>query len=67
MPLGGGEYEEEANLVRTMTEAHAIILGVILGDRGSGFTIQSDGTISRDALADVLEGIVKEIRKDENL
>ena len=41
MPLGPGKYDEHATKVRNETDAAGVILIVIDGKRGSGFSVQA--------------------------
>lgn len=41
MTMGPGAYDEETTMVMKRTKAHAVILIVIGGTKGEGFSIQS--------------------------
>jgi hypothetical protein len=43
MPNGPGKYDDYCTRVREETDAHAAIVLVIGGKRGSGFSVQSEG------------------------
>jgi len=43
MPVGPGKYDDACTAVRVATEAHAIVLIVIDGNQGSGFSVQASG------------------------
>ena len=41
MALGPGKYDEQATAVREATRAESVIVVVINGSRGSGFSVQT--------------------------
>jgi hypothetical protein len=41
MPVGPGKYDDLATLVRETTNAQAVVLIIVEGDRGSGFSVQA--------------------------
>lgn len=59
--IGPGIYNEEATLVRTRTEAEGVILMVIKGAKGTGFSVQASPEIQAalpgllHSIADTLE------------
>lgn len=62
MPIGPGTYDDICTKVRNETEAQVVIVAVIGGNKGTGFSVQSHG---RDVTADlprILETIAAEIR-----
>ena len=42
MAIGPGKYDAEATLARTRANAAGVVLLVLRGDRGSGFSVQAD-------------------------
>jgi len=41
MPPGPGKYDEIATMVRKLTEAESVIVMVVKGNQGDGFSVQS--------------------------
>ena len=64
MPEGAGKYDEECTLVRNMTEGRLVLVAVIDGNKGSGFSVQCLSDVTLLKLADILENMVKSIRTD---
>lgn len=63
MALGPGKYDDLCTQVREQLEADGVILVVIRGKKGSGFSVQ--GTLQVIAtLPDTLEHMASEMRKD---
>lgn len=63
MPVGAGKYDELCTLVREKAEAQAVLIAVIGGNLGSGFSVQAPMDIQL-AMADILEAMAKQIRAD---
>jgi hypothetical protein len=63
MPLGPGVYDEHASRVRAETDATAVILIVIGGERGSGFTMQAPPAMT-EALPSILRSMADSIEAD---
>ncbi len=42
MPIGPGKYDDECTMLRESTEAQGVIVIVIGGKLGSGFSVQAD-------------------------
>ena len=61
MPIGPGKYDNLTTQVRENTRARAVILLVVGGDKGSGFSCQSDAIVLAQ-LPDLLEYMAQEIR-----
>jgi hypothetical protein len=60
MPKGPGKYDDLCSLVRERSGGEVIVI-VIDGDKGSGFSFQGDeATLER--LPDVLEIVAKQMR-----
>lgn len=61
--IGAGKYDEECTIVREKTNASGVILLVMNGDRGAGFSCQGDlGSMA--VMADLLENVAKQMRMD---
>jgi len=58
-----GKYDMQCTAVRGATGARGVILMVIDGDQGSGFSVQVAPALLA-TLPDVLEMVAKQIRKD---
>lgn len=68
MALGPGKYDDVATYVRVATDAKAVVVIVIGGDKGSGFSIQAevgfvDGPILTKLLRDLADEIEFDIKK----
>ena len=63
MAIGAGKYNEFALDVKDQTEAAAVFLGVIDGNRGSGFAIESSRPIT-PAIVDFLREIAAKLEAD---
>jgi hypothetical protein len=60
MPKGPGKYDDLCTLVRERSGGEVIVI-VIDGDKGSGFSFQGDpATVER--LPDLLEVVAKQMR-----
>lgn len=57
-----GKYDEECTFMREHTRAEGVVLVVLNGERGTGFSVQGPMHVHA-ALPDVLEHIAREIRK----
>lgn len=62
MPRGPGKYDDVCTLVRTRTLARGVVVIVIGGSRGSGFSVQGDEEVTR-ALPELLETMIPQIRQ----
>lgn len=63
MAIGPGKYDDVCTQVREQLEAAGVILVVIGGKKGNGFSVQ--GTLQVIAtLPDTLEHMAREMRKD---
>ena len=60
---GDGKYNQTCTMIRQMTAAKGVLVMVVDGSLGSGVSIQGDKQ-SMDAIADTLEIIAKQMRKD---
>lgn len=63
MTIGPGRYDDLCTKVRAETEADAVIVIVVGGKRGHGFSCQSDFATML-ALPTMLEELAQQIRKD---
>lgn len=64
--IGGGKYEKQATEVREATGAEAVVVLVLGGVHGSGFSVQMTDPNHMGALADVLERVAEEIRRGQS-
>jgi hypothetical protein len=60
MALGPGKYDSECTLVRTRTQAEGVLLIVIGGTKGGGFSCQATIEITA-SLPQILRNIADEI------
>jgi hypothetical protein len=63
MPIGPGKYDDLCSEVRIKADARGVILFVIDGSKGSGFSCQADLATTL-SLPDILERVAKDIRAD---
>jgi hypothetical protein len=63
MPIGPGKYDQYCTDVREKTKADAVLLIVIGGDLGGGFSCQADLATTMK-LPDILETVAAQIRRD---
>jgi hypothetical protein len=63
MALGPGKYDDLATLVRANTSARGVILLVIEGDQGGGFSVQATADIIV-RLPTLLRRIADDIERD---
>jgi hypothetical protein len=61
---GPGKYDEIATVARESTDAMALVLIVFNGNKGSGFSVQSESDVWIKILPDMLEAMAKQIRED---
>jgi hypothetical protein len=66
MALGPGKYDEVCTAVRKQTHAAGVVLVIISGDLGSGFSVQAPLPMTQ-ALPDLLEQLAKDIRESGEL
>lgn len=62
--LGPGKYDEHCTRIREETGARAVIVIVIDGSKGSGFSMQEQASSCRVDVASVLQRAADEIRAD---
>jgi hypothetical protein len=61
---GPGKYDAACTIARESTDASAIVLIVIEGNQGNGFSIQTKYPLLIEGLPGILEDMAKQIRKD---
>ncbi len=70
MALGPGKYDDACTLVREMTGGTSVVVAVMGGNKGAGFSVQSTAPIPPKILAyllaDMLEAIAEELRKSSD-
>jgi hypothetical protein len=64
MSEGPGKYDDIATIVRTLTEAKAVVVIVFEGIFGSSFAVQSEGVPLTKNLPNILREMANEIEKD---
>ena len=62
MAEGPGRYDRYCTLIRKETGAHTVIVLVLDGNEGSGFSVQSTMIDSREKLPDLLEDMANDIK-----
>lgn len=63
MAFGPGRYDDEVTALRERYHAHGVVLIIIGGDKGEGFSMQADlETTLR--LPEMLEYVAAQIRED---
>lgn len=63
MPIGPGKYDDEATTVREQTDASGIILVVLEGRKGTGFSVQAPGHVLF-TLPEILRALADQIDED---
>lgn len=63
MAIGPGKYDDYATTVRLGARAQGVILLVLGGDKGSGFSVQADGPTTLQ-LPSLLRNIADQIEAD---
>jgi F0F1-type ATP synthase delta subunit len=64
MPVGPGKYDHLVTLVRKRAKAETVVLLVIDGEKGSGFSVQSHSEDLTRSLPMLLRRMADEIEKD---
>jgi hypothetical protein len=64
MATGPGKYDRECTRVREETGAQAVVLIVFAGEHGSGFSVQTTGSLDKNVLADLLEHVAQGVRDE---
>lgn len=66
MPDGSGKYDDWCKTVREATLAEGVVLIVLNGAHGSGFSVEAiDARLHPPVLADLLQHVVDQIRTTE--
>jgi hypothetical protein len=63
MATGPGRYDDLATLVREKSSAQGVLVAVIGGDKGMGFSVQATPETLL-VLPELLEQIARQIRRD---
>lgn len=66
MTVGPGKYDDEATAVREATGAAGVVLIVLGGGKGSGFSVQTKAKFLLRKLPSILRGLAAEIEHDVN-
>jgi len=64
MAFGPGKYDELCTNVREASGAESVVLMVLGGNKGSGFSVQSKSAVAPELLANLLEYVSRLIRED---
>jgi hypothetical protein len=59
---GPGKYDAWCTQVREGTRAEGVVLLVLNGERGSGFSVQASAPLTQAVLADLLEHVTGALR-----
>lgn len=66
MPTGPGKYDDLCTVAREAAKAQAVVLIVLNGKHGSGFSVQSHAPLTPSVLAETLSGLVEEVRASDD-
>ena len=66
MAIGPGKYDDLCTYVREKTQASGVLVVVINGNKGEGFSCQAD-LKTMLIVPDILETIAKQLRKDRTI
>lgn len=58
-----GKYDDLCTMVREETQAEGVVLMIVRGNRGSGFSAQATPNVLH-SLPDAIEMVVAQLRKD---
>ena len=64
MNPGAGKYDELCSIARLATEAQGVLLIVLDGNLGSGFSVQVKNPELLHSIPDLLEKLARKIRED---
>lgn len=67
MATGPGKYDKECTIIRATCEAQGVVLMVLGGNRGSGFSVQLPATSEADScrqLVKILRDMADQIEAD---
>lgn len=65
MAHGPGTYDHEATLIREGVDARTVLVAVLDGSRGSGFSVQTRSPDDLQALPALLRHIADQIEADQ--
>ena len=63
MPVGGGKYDGFSTVIREATGAEGVVLLVLGGTMGAGFSVQATANVVRQ-LPNMLREIADQVEKD---
>lgn len=63
MAFGPGKYDDVCTEIRTKTNAQGVVVIILKGNKGDGFSMQAD-PVTTAALPEMLESIARQIRAD---
>lgn len=66
MAIGPGKYDDLCTYVREKTQASGVLVVVINGNKGEGFSCQAD-LKTMLIVPDILETIAKQLREDRTI
>jgi hypothetical protein len=64
MAFGPGRYDAEATTLRETTDARAVVVIVLTGKRGDGFSVQTDDPTLLLRLPALLRNVAASIERD---
>lgn len=62
--IGPGRYDDVCSVLRKELQADGVVVIVINGCRGSGFSAQADAALMASRVPDALEVVAAEMRRD---
>jgi hypothetical protein len=65
MAKGPGKYDNICTTAREAAQADSVVLIVLNGVHGSGFSVQSSARLDQHSLADLLEIVVNAMREGQ--
>jgi len=69
MAFGAGKYDHICTVARESTQATAVVVIILEGNKGSGFSVQADAGVNSAVLTDLtamLRVIANQIEMDAN-
>lgn len=63
MAIGPGKYDGDCTIMRQMTEADCVVLLVLNGNRGTGFSVQASHPIHLELLPALLRNLAIDIEE----
>jgi hypothetical protein len=68
MPVGPGKYDDVATTARELTGARAVVVIVLGGNKGSGFSVQAElgarDSVAPENMARLLRAVADEIEAE---